>query len=327
MQTDDVSDDFCGLCTVETYACDVSEGLPRLLMDLRSKRGLLECRYELRPGCGVVALRPGAIVLIHGHYEDDEDWGVLRIDRLDVVASKSWRECLASMQRVCPPRAHAALDKLSTLVQHLPAPWGTFVHSVLDQRTLAERFSTLSASFSHHHSFLGGLLEHSIEVAELVARSASLCSRDEKAAATVGGLFHDLGKAKTMGRDAVSRSVYDWVKHESLTTELLARQLEWLGTLDPSGANALRAILTWRPTKDAPFAPFPPAELVRNADQMSTAFDVRDRAFGSAGAERAEAVRFRGTRPYLRLVERSRGERVLSIPAQLISEEPPVAFD
>jgi putative nucleotidyltransferase with HDIG domain len=301
-------DDFFGLCTVESCACEVFGGTPRLVMEVRSNRGLIDCRFELHPRSGVVAVRPGSIVLMRGHYRDDEvneDWGVLRIDALHVVASKSWADCVAAMQVVCPPKAQGALDKLSALGRHLPAPWGTLVHSVLDNHILAERFTTLPASFSHHHAFPGGLLVHSVEVAELVARSASLCHGSEKAAAIVGGLFHDIGKTKTMGRDSASRSAYDWGHHESITGEMLAKQFDWLETLDLSSANALRAILAWRPTRDAPFAPFPPAELVRNADQMSTAFDVRNRAFGSAGTASIEATRFRGSRPYLRLIQRA----------------------
>jgi len=68
-----------------------------------------------------------------------------------------------------------------------------------------ELFFTYPASRSHHHSYVHGLLQHSIDVAEISLSIASHFSGLDKDLIVTGSLLHDIGKLKSYDVDDVSK--------------------------------------------------------------------------------------------------------------------------
>jgi len=70
--------------------------------------------------------------------------------------------------------------------------------SVLTERSgLAEKFYSYPASIGVHHVYLGGLLEHSVAVAQMAKEAVKFCGGNLDVV-IAGSLFHDIGKIDEM---------------------------------------------------------------------------------------------------------------------------------
>ncbi|MEA3238355.1 MAG: HD domain-containing protein [Candidatus Bipolaricaulota bacterium] len=72
-----------------------------------------------------------------------------------------------------------------------------------------EAFRTYPAAVHYHHAYLGGLLEHTLEVASGVHQYAKTCSTLDQGMATAGGILHDIGKVKELEKPIAPRYSFD----------------------------------------------------------------------------------------------------------------------
>lgn len=117
-----------------------------------------------------------------------------------------------------------------------------FLKNVFDD-DLYHKFIHAPASVKHHHSCVGGLLQHSLEVAEHVANQAYESS-DEHDIAVVAALLHDIGKVRTYNKNGHLSTLGRLVNHDSLTLEICAGALKQLDETWPDAAITLRHIWT-----------------------------------------------------------------------------------
>ena len=150
-----------------------------------------------------------------------------------------------------------------------------FLIEIFQKPDIAVPFITLPASHNHHHSYPGGLLEHSIECVEWLETMIYLkLSTCEAELTLVTALLHDLGKIETMN-PASQRQL---VPHETLSLLLcepflMKLQCGWL-----QGADALRAMLSFSMSNNK-FPKYPGLLLVKMSDQFSTSVCARNMAF------------------------------------------------
>jgi len=154
-----------------------------------------------------------------------------------------------------------------------------FVNSVFSDDFLALPFIRLPASRSHHHSVIGGLLEHSLECAEMVRHFPGF-DPDMKELAMVAALLHDIGKIITLRVSdgfCLEGAVLD---HNALTLELLAPHLKRLDEINRELATALRYLWTWRHFRRGAVHPaLTVAEAISAADRISSGLSVENIAF------------------------------------------------
>jgi len=72
-----------------------------------------------------------------------------------------------------------------------------------------EALRTYPAAVKYHHAYLGGLLEHTLEVANGVHQYAKTCSALDQGMATAGGILHDIGKVKELETPIAPRYSFD----------------------------------------------------------------------------------------------------------------------
>ena len=88
----------------------------------------------------------------------------------------------------------------------------TLIESINDQavRSLLEKvfsgqnyysFKTNPAAMTYHHAYLGGLLEHSVDVAELALSMGERVKNVDMDIIIAGALLHDIGKLKEISQD------------------------------------------------------------------------------------------------------------------------------
>lgn len=181
----------------------------------------------------------------------------------------------------CPPGARPALAKLVEFVRGLESELlRVFLNRTLLDPRIAAGITTCKGSQRHHHCEPGGLLTHSIEVAE-IARDMAGCRLNplERAITQVAAFLHDLGKLRAVGSGSVRPVHYLLASHESQTVRMLDPHLEWLRARSPeiaAGLNYTLEFLAQAPSERG-HARFVGADLVSAADRFSAALANRKR--------------------------------------------------
>ena len=136
------------------------------------------------------------------------------------------------------------LDKLVSLRHTIQSPaLGQFVDRLFADDDIVIPFLQVPASSKHHHNYVGGLLAHSIEVAEFAANQ-SYDSKDEREIAIVTALFHDIGKVRTLGANLASTNLGKMVGHDDLTLEICATALKELDKTWSEASYTMRHVWT-----------------------------------------------------------------------------------
>lgn len=136
------------------------------------------------------------------------------------------------------------LDKLVNLRHTIQSPaLGQFVDTLFADDDIVIPFLQVPASSKYHHHDVGGLLAHSIEVAEITANQAYE-SKDEREIAMVTALFHDIGKVRTLGANLATTNLGKMVGHDHLTLEICAAALKELDKTWPEASYTMRHVWT-----------------------------------------------------------------------------------
>ena len=166
------------------------------------------------------------------------------------------------------------VTRLSNIVQQLKIkPLRDFLLNVLRDDSIALPFGELAASHKHHHSYAGGLMEHSLECAEFILQATGSydCQMDsQRELAVCAALLHDIGKTRTLNSKGKSNWIGTLLGHDLLTLELLAPHLAKLDHSWQDGGTALRYLLSWKLQDRGGKRPLmTTVELLQAADRIS----------------------------------------------------------
>ena len=176
-------------------------------------------------------------------YVDEQQY--VRCAFLQTVSDEASKELLginAIASCYCPtPKLLTRFKSLVNRIQstHLKQ----FLSDVLVNSEVGIHYLQCPASLRHHHNYSGGLLEHSIDVAERIIKESSF-SNAERDIAIVSALIHDIGKTRTLAPNCTRTSLGMLVDHDELTLEICAQALQQLDEKEPKSALLLRHILT-----------------------------------------------------------------------------------
>jgi len=184
----------------------------------------------------------------------------------------------------CP--APSSLDLLVKTVRSFESMHlQNFVSRVLERKGKLEVFLNAPASLNYHHSYRGGLLDHSLEVAKNAVSMMQLTEPDAprllKETCFIAGLLHDIGKTYTYDADGRPTRSFRLCEHDDLTLEACAFGLADLDQCEPEIAATLRHIWTCASSGARYGSPaaLTLARYVRDADGQSAMSDNQRRAF------------------------------------------------
>ncbi len=142
-----------------------------------------------------------------------------------------------------------------------------FSLGILRDRRFITGFYRGRAIHHHHHDHVGGLLEHSVEVAmtaRMLCRQYRLDGRTADVA-FLGGLLHDVGKLYLYYNVEAGEGICS--QHEALNFMKLEPHLQSLMSQDPRAFEALSACLSASIGK--PLIQYMPETIVKMADRLS----------------------------------------------------------
>ena len=214
-------------------------------------------------------------VYVEGQIRKRGDQAVVELDVL-IPARVHYEDIVRLIpQQVCPiPILLSELGSVLRLISH-PA-LRRFIWRVLVDDTIAFPFVACPGSLRHHHSYPGGLLQHSLENVAIV-ESQRRFTHDDYQLGLVAALFHDLGKILTLTPQMTQTSLGTTVQHGKLTMELLGKALHQLHEDWPEGERKLRYLLGWKTNRSIPH--YNVADLVACGDRISAGLDMDRRSF------------------------------------------------
>jgi 3'-5' exoribonuclease len=181
---------------------------------LRTRNGAAYLALELVDPSGRIDARVwNDVELLDGRFGEGDAVRVLgRVERFRDRLQLDVRT-LEPAENVDPSTMAPALrrdaDELEGFLEFLAADvlhtgLQTAVRDVLDPQTLAS-MRALPATLDGHHSYAGGLLEHTVGVATLCRETAQLHQRLRVDLLVAAALLHDVGRTRELGRGPVFR--------------------------------------------------------------------------------------------------------------------------
>jgi 3'-5' exoribonuclease len=185
-------------------------------------------------------------------------------------------ESLQQLPKSLCPKPEA-VDLMIQLVGSISQPCLTrFVVDVLSKPEVGIAYIQHPGSINHHHNYSGGLLEHSVEVAQYFHDESKISSHDRDLG-IVASLLHDIGKTQCYTSNVNYTAKGYLVSHDSLTLEICAAALSTLAKQNAGYANQLRHAWTcYSPNSRYGFKPKTSlARKLQRYDRMSAELSIQ----------------------------------------------------
>ncbi len=173
------------------------DGRPFLLATLRDRTGQMAGVYWDVPLSVDVWARPGLAVEVSGRVNLYKEALQINISELQRANGLDMTVFLPASRR---PLGEMRAE-LRDLVDTLTPPWRELVARLLLDGSLAERFAVAPAARGMHHAYVGGLLEHTLSMAEVARLLAAHYPYVNSSLLLSGVLLHDIGKAEAYSLD------------------------------------------------------------------------------------------------------------------------------
>jgi 3'-5' exoribonuclease len=171
-------------------------GAPYLALELIDPTGRIEARVWSDVDLLDSRFGEGDAVRVLGRVERFRERLQLDVRSLEAAAGED-AEALAPGARRDVDELDGFLDFLAAEISH-PGLKGTMGRFVRDVK-LRARLRGLPATTDGHHSYAGGLLEHTVAVATICRETAQLHPRLRTDLLVAAALLHDVGRAAELG--------------------------------------------------------------------------------------------------------------------------------
>jgi 3'-5' exoribonuclease len=257
---EDVSDIFA--CTRKDRLVARS-GTPYLALELRDRTGAIQARAFRDADVLAGRFERGDLVKVAGRVERFRDELQLEI-RAIVKADPAEADPVTFL-----PVAYRDLDELDGFLEHLVSEvrdpgFDALLASLLGDEELRTAWRKAPCTRGGHHSYLGGLLEHTVAVGTLALETCVLHPRLNQALLITAALVHDLGRTRefTYGAEIGLTEEGRLLGHVELGMRLLDERCAKTGLDDARRLALAHCVLTHHGPDHAPGRRFGSAEAL-----------------------------------------------------------------
>ena len=193
------------------------------------------------------AAEPGGVVIVRGRFSIHAQFGrQIRLESVRAARPDEWQpEALAEAPRTSTEQLEAELRELIATVQRPP------LRRLLEfffgsEGESWKRFREAPAAKHYHQAYRGGLLEHTVSVAQGVSAAAALFPGIDRDVAVTGALLHDIGKTEAYNDDPLAIELTDAGRLQAeipLGYYKVRRQIEQIDGFDPQLGQAVLHII------------------------------------------------------------------------------------
>lgn len=201
---------------LEAKLLDSSGELKGFLWDLRAVEGDFE------------AIGPDVFLKIKAKVEEFQGRKQLRLEKVRFAADAE----VGDLSRFFPMSKRPVdemLGELDSRIDSIGDPWIRKLLQALlvDNAELRGQFALAPAAKSLHHTYLGGLLEHTLSVAGMAERAASHYPAINRDLLLAGVFLHDLGKTSELSyqRSFGYSDAGNLIGHISMEVEWISREI------------------------------------------------------------------------------------------------------
>ncbi len=181
-------DALFALRTKEIRATRAAEAY--LSLEIADRTGQIPAVF-FRPSPDASAIPVGTVVRVRGTVTSFRGAKRVSIDSMSAASSWNAEDMLASG----PRSTEELVAELKGLVRSVSDPdMRRVLGAVFGDKPFFERFTTCPGAQSHHHAYLGGLMEHTVAVAALCASLGEQYPRVDRDLLVAAALLHDIGK-------------------------------------------------------------------------------------------------------------------------------------
>jgi 3'-5' exoribonuclease len=228
------------------FACTRKErlmsraGTPYLALELRDRTGAIAARVFRDADVAAARFDRGDLVTVQGRVERFRE--ALQLDLRAIARVADGEADPAAFL----PVAYRDLDELDGFLEHLAgevhdAGYAQLLALLLGDAPLRAQWRRAPCTRAGHHSYLGGLLEHTVAVGTLALEACQLHPRLNSDLLITAALVHDLGKTQefTYGAEIGLSEAGRLLGHVELGLRLLDDRASRIRALDADQRLAL----------------------------------------------------------------------------------------
>jgi len=146
------------------------------------------------PGYVIDSLIVGSGVEVSGRVDEYRGQIQMNLERIEAAELQNLEDFLPSSRRLLKEMV-AEFDALRLSIQNFDL--ARLLDVLFDDEVFYKAFTTAPAAKFNHHACVGGLLEHTLAVAELVKTTAATTPEINLELALTAALLHDIGKIQS----------------------------------------------------------------------------------------------------------------------------------
>ncbi|HEU4977369.1 MAG TPA: HD domain-containing protein [Solirubrobacteraceae bacterium] len=241
------------------YACTRKDrllsraGAPYLALELRDRTGALPARVFRDADLHAGRFERGDLVRVEGRVARFRE--ELQAELSAVARAASADADPASFL----PVAYRDLDELDGFLEHLAgevrdAAFQALLRTLLEDPALRAALRRSPCTRGGHHAYLGGLLEHTVAVAQLALETCTLHPRLDQDLLLSAAIVHDLGKTRefTLGAEIAHSDEGRLLGHVELGLRMLDAAARRSGLDEPRALALAHCVLTHHGADAAP---------------------------------------------------------------------------
>ncbi len=169
---------------------ETKDGRPYMLGALRDKTGQMPFVFWDLPSYVESWARSGSAILITGRVVRYKEALQLTITDMNQNQSPDLSTLLPASRR----SQKEMLAELRSMIESLAEPWQRLVRHLLLDETFLRQFANAPAARNMHHAYIGGLMEHTLSMAQLAIHLSGHYPFVNRDLLLAGTLLHDMAK-------------------------------------------------------------------------------------------------------------------------------------